>query len=132
LKRKITYPRIGYARPAEHRSRAVKIIIAGIVVLVAVIVLLPVINGSQLQNLHYYFEFIFNTLLAIAVALIAFWWAVVRWYAYAVLVFILAAFNQWLGLSFQMSFIIPGCLVLLCGIVILIRFLHKYPVVPEE
>ena len=132
LKQKLTYPRIGYARPAEHRSRTLKIAVAGVVVLLAVVVILPVISRGDLQFVHNYFELLFNTILAIAFALIGYWWRVNRWYAYAALVFIFATFNQWLGLSFQMSFIVPGAIALLYGVIILAGFLRKYPVVLEE
>jgi len=130
LKQKITYPRIGYARPVEYRSRTLKIVIAGAVVLVAVVILLPVVNKEEF--LHKYFELLFNGGMAVAFALIGYWWGVTRWYGYAALVFIFAIFNQWLGLSYQISFMIPGAVALFCGLIILTRFLRRYPLLQEE
>ena len=131
LKKKITYPRIGHATPAEQRSRSLKIAIAGVVVGMAVMVLFPVINKEAGQFLHNYFEFLFGSMIAIAVLLIGYWWRIYRWYVYAGMIFIFFAFNQWVGLSFSLSFIMPGGLITLCGLNILYRFIRKYPVVSE-
>lgn len=132
LKQKITYPRIGYARPAGYRNSTLKMVIAGIAILVVVILLLPVVNRGGLQILQNYFELLFNSIMAIAFGLIGYWWGVTRWYAYAALVFVMAVFNQWLGLSFTMSFLIPGGLITICGIIIFSRFIRKYPVTSVE
>ena len=132
LKRIITYPRIGHATPTEQRSRTLKIAIAGVVVLVAVIVLLPVVARGEVQFLHNYFEFLFGSMIAIAVALIAYWWRIYRWYLYAGMVFLFFVFHQWSDLSFMLSFIMPGGLIALCGLTILYRFLRKYPVISVE
>ena len=132
VKKKITYPRIGHATPTEQRNRTLKIAIAGVVVLVAVIVLLPVVARGEVQFLRNYFEFLFGSMIAIAVALIGYWWRIYRWYLYAGLIFLFFVFNQWSGLSFRLSFIMPGGLITLCGLNILYRFLRRYPLVPEE
>ena len=132
LKQKITYPRIGYARPAKYRQRTLKIVIAGVVLLVAIVVLLPVINRGGIQFLHDYFELLFNTSIAIALGLTAYWWRIYRWYIYAGMVLIFSVSNQWSEFSFSMSFIIPGGIITLCGLAILYRFLRKYPAISGE
>ena len=128
LKKKISYPRIGHATPTEQRNRTLKIAIAGVVVLVAVIVLLPIVNRGEVQFLRNYFEFLFGSMIAIAVALIGYWWRIYRWYLYAGMVFLFFVFNQWSELSFNLIFIMPGGLITLCGLNILYRFLRKYPI----
>ena len=133
LKQKSTYPRIGFSKPAEHRKQMSRIVIAGAVtLLLGIMVFIIVIAGGMPQLLHDYFELLFGTMLAVVIGLIGYWWGIVRWYSYAGLVFVLAAFNQWLGLSFEMSFIIPGGVILLYGLIIFIRFLRKYPKVSAE
>jgi len=133
LKQKITYPRIGYAKPAEQRKLMARIIIAGAVtLLLGIMVFLLVLSNGMPQFLHDYFELLFGTILAIVIGLIGYWWGIVHWYGYAGLVFILAAFNQWLGLSFELSFIIPGGVILLYGITIFARFFRKYPKASTE
>lgn len=132
LKKKITYPRIGLATPTEQRNRAIKIAIAGIVILLAIIVLLPLINSEKVRWLHDYFEFLFGSAIAIAIGIVGYWWKIYRWYLYAIMLFIPFVFYQWNDLSFSLSFIIPGGIITLCGLTILSHFLRKYPIVSEE
>jgi len=132
LKKMITYPRIGHANTTEQRSRTLTIAIAGVVVLVAVVFLLPVVAKGEVQFLRNYFEFLFGSMIAIAVALIGYWWRIYRWYLYAGMIFLFFVFNQWSELSFNLSFIMSGWLITLCGLNILYRFLRRYPIVPEE
>ena len=132
MKKKITYPRIGHATPTEQRNRTLRIAIAGVVVLVAVIVLLPVVARGEVQFLRNYFEFLFGSMIAIAVALIGYWWRIYGWYLYAGMVFLFFVFHQWSDLSFSLSFIMPGGVITLCGLTILYRFLRKYPVISGE
>jgi hypothetical protein len=128
LKQKITYPRTGYARPAEARKQRSRAVIAGgVIVLLGIMVFLLVVTGRTPQFLRDYFELLFGTMLAIIVGLVGYWWRIVRWYYHAALVFVFAAFNHWLGLSFELSFVIPGGVILLCGLSIFVRFLRKYP-----
>lgn len=126
LKQKITYPRIGYVRPSEHRKRTLIIMIGGVVVLIAVIALLPIVNRGGTQVLRDYFEIFLNTSMAIALALIGYWWGVIRWYFYAALTFMFVTFYQWLGLSYKWSFFIPGAVALVFGLVILTKFTRRY------
>ncbi|MFC2034492.1 hypothetical protein ACFLTT_03740, partial [Chloroflexota bacterium] len=133
LKQKITYPRIGYAKPAEQQKKMIRIIIAGAVtLLLGTAVLLMVVTQGMPQFLHHYFEFLFGTMLSILIVLIGYLWGIIRWYSYAGLLFVSAAFNQWSGLSFELSFIIPGGIILLYGLNIFVRFLQKYPRVPTD
>jgi len=133
LKQKIIYPRIGYARPAEARKQRSRAVIAGgVTLLLGIMVFLLVVTGRTPQFLKDYFELLFGAMLAIIVALVGYWWRIVRWYYYAGLVFVFAAFNEWLGLSFELSFIIPGGVILSCGLIIFVRFLRKYRRVSAE
>ena len=133
LKQKITYPRIGFSKPIEQRRQMSRFVIAGAVtLLLGIMVFLIVVTGGMPQLLHDYFELLFGTMLAIVIGLIGYWWGIIRWYSYAGLVFVLATFNQWLGLSFELSFIIPGGMVLLYGLIIFFRFLRKYHRVSTE
>jgi len=133
LKQRITYPRIGYAKPAEQRKQMSRIVIAGAVtLLLGIMVFLITITSGMPQFLQNYFEFLFGSMIAIAIALIAYWWRIYRWYLYAGMVFLFFVFNQWSDLSFSLSFIMPGGIFTLCGLNILYRFLRKYPMISEE
>ena len=133
LKQKITYPRIGYAKLAEHKKKQVRFVIAGVIaLLLGLMVSLLLVMGGAPQFMRDYFELLFGSVLAVVIGLIGYWWGITRWYSYAGLVFVLATFNQWLGLSFELSFIIPGGVVLILGLLIFVRFLRKYPRVSAE
>ena len=133
LKRKVTYPRIGYSRPAEQRRQISRFLIAGAAIfLLGIMVFLIIIANGMPQFFRDYFELLFTTMLAIIIGLIGYWWGIIRWYGYAGLVFICAICNQWLGLSFELSFIIPGGLVLLYGIFIFIGFIRNYTALSKE
>lgn len=133
LKQKITYPRIGYSKPAGQRKQMSRIIIAGVVtLLLGVMLFLLAVTGGTPQFLNDYFELLFGTMLAIIIGLIAYWWGIARWYVFAGLVFTLAAINQWSELSFELSFFIPGGIVLACGTFVLFRFLRDNPRVSAE
>lgn len=128
LKQKITYPRIGFAKPVEHRRQMLMLIIAGVVALVLGIFIMVVFAaGGVFAWVRDYVELIFGSLLAIPVAFIGNWWRNYRWYFFAGLLFILAVINQWSALSFWLSFVIPGVIILIWGLVVLTRFLRKYP-----
>jgi len=133
LKQVITYPRLGYARPVEHRDRLIKTVIIGIIVLaVLLIFLLPLLSQGYIHFLRENFEFILNSSFAIAAALVGFWWSIKRWYVYALLIILFAVLCRWAGLSYQVSFIIPGLTIFLCGLSILIGFLRHYRVPAGE
>ena len=133
LKQRITYPRIGYAKLAKQRKQMSRIVITGVVtLLLGIMVFLIVVTGGIPQFLRDYFEFLFGTILSIVIGLIGHWWGIVRWYGYAGLLFILTAFNQWLGLSFELSLFIPGGVILLYGLLVFVRFLRRYPKVSSR
>ncbi len=134
LKQKITYPRIGYVKVAEQRKQLSRVIILGIVsFLLGLMVLLLVITAKEsLDFMEQYFELLFGSMLAVFILLIGYWWGIVRWYVFSLLVFLFAIANQWLGLSFPLSFIIPGGLIIIYGFATLIYFLRKYPKIPIE
>ena len=132
LKRRITYPRVGYVKIAEEQRQVMKIVILGVVFLglgLAVFFLFSL--GNRPDWLSEYFMFLFGCMLALAVVIIAYWWKVNRWYAYAALMVIGVAFHQWLNASLPLSFIIPGAIVMVSGLVILSRFLRSNPIPPK-
>lgn len=133
LKQNITYPRIGYSRPVEQKKQLSRVIIAGTVTfLLGLIVLLLVFADGLTQFLRDYFELFFGLMLTVIIVLIGFWWKIIRWYFYAALFFIFTALNQWVGLAFVMSFIIPGAAIAFCGLFMFIRFIVKYPRISGE
>ena len=75
---------------------------------------------------------LFGFVLAVVIGSMALFFGVKRWYVYALLT--LAAFLgvRWLNGPVFLSFLVPGGVTLLCGVVLLVRFLRRYPVPTEE
>ncbi len=131
LKRRITYPRIGYVKFAENNKRSGLRSAFLVTVLFNVVFYILYINqAGNIQRSD--LLFIFGMLTAVAICLIAFWWRVGRLFAFAGMV--LAAFGIYQGLHTPaiFSFIVPGSIILVCGIVLLYRFIHKYPRLDRE
>jgi hypothetical protein len=135
VKKRITYPRIGYARFSETSRRRIttRFIILGVAVLL-VGVMVAVLWGTRTrpQWLADYFPLIFNGILAAIVCFVAYWARVNRFYGYAVLIFLGAVFHLWLGVRWEFGFIGAGGIILLIGLGVLIIFLRKYPKMVEE
>jgi len=135
VKKRLTYPRIGYARfsATSRRRTTAKFAIGGVaVLLVGVMVAVLWGIGARPQWLADYFPLIFNGMLAAIVCFIAYWARVNRFYLYAALVFLGAVFHLWLGVRWEFGFIGAGGIIVLIGLVILITFLRKYPRMVEE
>ena len=135
VKKRLTYPRIGYARFSETSRRRItaKFIILGVAVLL-VGVMVAVLWGTHTrpQWLADYFPLIFNGILAAIVCFVAYWARVKRFYGYAILIFLGAVFHLWLGIEWEFGFIGAGGSILLTGLGVLIIFLRKYPKMVEE
>jgi hypothetical protein len=134
IKKRLTYPRIGYARfsATSRRRITVRFVILGVVVmLVGVIVAVLWGIGTRPQWLADYFPLVFNGILAAIVCFIAYWARVNRFYLYAVLIFLGAVFHLWLGVRWEFGFIGAGGIIVLIGLGILIIFLRKYPKMVE-
>jgi len=135
LKKRLTYPRIGYARfsATSRRRITTKFIILGVAVLL-VGVMVAVLWGirTRPQWLTDYFPLIFNGILAAIVCFIGYWARAKRFYGYAVLIFLGAVFHLWLGAEWEFGFIGAGGIILLIGLGVLIIFLRRYPKMAEE
>lgn len=132
LKQTVTYPRTGYAKPAELRSRSVKTAIIGVIVLAAILILMPVVIQENMQFLRDNLEFMLNSGLAVAAAVVGYWWSIKRWYVYSVLIMLFLALYLLIGFSYQVSFLIPGSIILLTGFAILVGFLRQYRIFTGE
>lgn len=135
VKKRLTYPRIGYARfsATSRRRITAKFTIGGVAVLLVGVMVAALWGiGARPQWLADYFPLIFNGMLAAIVCFIAYWARVNRFYLYAALVFLGAVFHLWLGVRWEFGFIGAGGIIVLIGLVILITFLRKYPRMVEE
>jgi len=135
IKKRMTYPRIGYVRFSSTSRRRIK---ARFVILLTVVLLLGLLAGvlfgigSRPQWLVDYFPLIFNGMLAAIVCFVAYWARVDRFYLYAALVFLGGVLHKWPGIPWEFGFISAGGIITSIGLGFLIRFLRKYPKIAQE
>jgi len=133
-KRIITIPRIGVIEPNPKMERkltnlAVFLIVLGLVAFAGI--LLTRAAGSTM--IGDYSLGILGLVLAAGVALLAYLLNAARLYIYAVILFVSFAGGEILAKTvttfdaFALSVIVGGGLILLSGIVVLVRFMRKYP-----
>lgn len=133
-KRSITIPRIGVIEPSPKMERrltnlAVFLLVLGLVVL-AGIVLSQATGSTMISD---YSLGILGLVLAAGVALLAYLLNAARMYIYALILFASFAGGEILARSitafdaFAFSVVLGGSLILLSGIIILVRFMRKYP-----
>jgi len=141
-RKRITYPRMGYVRfsPQREATKKRSRLIAGIAIagtLLLGFILFALVWTDGLPQwldawLKDYFLLAFAVMVAAIIALGAYLAGVARFYAYAVLVFAAFAVSQWLNTPAGLPVTIAAGLIVLCGLVVLIRFLRKYPPPPKE
>lgn len=133
-KRLITIPRIGVIEPGSKIGRrltslTVFLVVLGLVVL-GVILLSRAVGSFAISD---YSLAILGLVLAAGVALLAYLLNAARFYGYAVILFVSFAGGEILAKSvttfdaFALSVIIGGGLILVSGLVVLARFMRKYP-----
>lgn len=138
-KRFITIPRIGRIQPSQKMERKMRTLAIFLLVLGA-IALGGVVTG---RIIGYAFSSgyslgILGLVIAAGVSLLAYLLNAARLYVYAVLLFIAFAGGEILSASittfdaFAFSVILAGALILVSGLVVLVRFIRKYPLPAME
>jgi len=133
-KRTITIPRIGVIEPSPKMERrltnlAVFLVALGLIAFTGII--LSRVGGSTM--ISDYSLGILGLVIAAGVALLAYLLNAARLYIYAVILFVSFAGGEILAKTvttfdaFALSVIVGGGLILLSGIVVLVRFMRKYP-----
>ena len=134
LKRRITHPRVGYARISWNRKVPIMLfmplLVVGIIVLVGgLVAYISVTLGIVFESQY----IVMGTLFAAVVAFIAYRFKVKRWYIYALLILVAYVLREWSSLSLRYGTFIFGGIILLVGMVVLVRFLRKYrEIIPEQ
>lgn len=135
-KRRITYPRLGYAEfPRTRKALSKMVVLFTITALLGLFVFVfwtsTSLPGLRLW-LHRNIVVFFGGMLAAVLCILAMVNINRRLYAHAAVVFLSFAAAQWLGWYIKYSFLISGAIVLLTGIAVLIQFLREYPLAQEE
>ncbi len=133
-KRFLTVPRIGIIEPSQKvenrlRNLTIFLILLGVAALAGVLLAVSA-GGSFLAN---YSLGMLGLVLATGICVGAYLLGANRLYAYAMILFVAFAGGQALNDristldTFVLSVIAAGALVVLLGLVVLVRFLRKYP-----
>ncbi|UCH61677.1 MAG: hypothetical protein JSU77_07615 [Fidelibacterota bacterium] len=142
-KKMITIPRVGLVRFSPDRQRREKRTISFFVtyftftVLLGVAMFFLVIAVNRNPNgfgrlLEKFIMAPFGLLVAIALAALAYWKQVSRFYLYAALLLLGVFGGPLLGINHAIYFSAPGIVMLLVGLYLLIRFLQTYRLPEEE
>ena len=134
FKEKVTLPRLGHARfsperEAKEQSKALRLsVMIGLVVLIlagtiVAITLPPVLNAWISDNI----EIAFGILMGAMLAIIALVTGITRLLAYAGLVLIAFIAGDISGIGLPATMISLSVALLLAGVIVLVRFLRKYP-----
>ncbi len=135
-RRRITYPRLGYAQFTKDRRNRRKL--TALFTVTALLGLMVAFLWSSqsfpgLRNwLHRYIVIFFGGLIAAVLLFKAGISGVRRLYFYAAVILAAFASAQWSSIRFQYSFIVSGAVIFVSGVVVLARFLRRYPVRQEE
>ena len=134
LKRWLTYPRIGYVKlgDREQKIRMGISIVLGIMVLIGLVFAIAFITDERPQWLMDYFPLLFSGMLAVVVSGISLSLGAYRFLVYAVMIFVAGSIHQWSDIEWAYTFIGAGSLIGLIGVIVLIRFVRRYPKQSEE
>jgi hypothetical protein len=133
LKKRLTYPRIGYVKLKQTERRFRQLFIAGVFTLLLAVFAYVLIRSDATPGwLMGNFDFIFGAVFAALALVVGYWWWVKRWFVYGSIILAASAAQNWLGWPFEWAFFISGGLITATGAVVLVRFLRRYPKIDVE
>lgn len=134
LKNRITVPRLGYAqfdrkRTGPMRLMAVLMVLGLVMLLAGVFVFIGVRNRSPEMTawLKTYLMVVLAAVAAFVMVLSGWMSGIKRLHAYAALTLMVVAGGDWLGVEPPVFVLVLGALIMVSGLVLLARFLLKYP-----
>ena len=139
LKNKITVPRLGYVkfgakRASSQRTIAIISILVGVVFLVGILFLLSMRSHSPTMTafVKRYHMLILGGIAAFAFSGAALMTGVKRLYLHAALMILIIASGIALSLEPPVYILILGAVIFAIGVIILVGFIRKYPVLAGE
>lgn len=133
-KRVFTIPRIGFVKFAPHRVKAllaIAVIVFSLFALLGVVAFMQVEGGGTpiwllvaIEN----YMLVIGVSVAASFCLVGYTFRIRRMYAYALLTLIMFVTGHFLYFPLYYYVILLGTLILLFGLVMLIRFVRRYPV----
>jgi hypothetical protein len=139
-KKSITVPRMRYIDFTPNAQWKVKLIIVTVVGVVALLFTLGLVVFTRNEALppwltawlREYSRMVWPAALVGVGWLIALATGVKRLYAYAALAVITFAGGYWFNLNFPLLFTVLGAVMVLSGIVVLVQFMRKYPILKDK
>jgi hypothetical protein len=139
-KKSITVPRMRYIDFTPKAQWKVKLIIVTVVGVVALLFTLGLVVFTRNEALpswltawlREYSRMVWPAALVGVGWLIALATGVKRLYAYAALAVIAFAGGYWFNLDFPLLFTVLGAVIVLSGIVVLVQFMRKYPILKDK
>ncbi len=129
----VTFPRIGYIKLRQARKTGMVSILSGVLILGLMIFMLFMLGEDNplrafvIQNMLFFIAFIWGG----AVALAALSLNVKRFYFYALLIFSAVIFSNLVG-SLGLNLALAGGLIILAGLMVMLQFIRKYPIVSDQ
>lgn len=138
-KQSLVIPRVGSIQLDQEMKKRFSGFAINLVIIGVGVFLLYLISGkSGTSLLSDYSLALFGLVLALAISSLGYVLQTNRMYAYALLVFLAMAIGEILGRSiiavdpFIISVILAGGIILFTGIIVMAKFLNKYPVIRME
>jgi hypothetical protein len=129
IKRRWIVPRTGYVRMDRQMRRVLVgfVLLLGLTALLGVFAVVVFSGNTRPAWLDDYFPLLFSAVIALPVSFVGVWFAVRRYYGYALLVLVGGALNVWLDLPWAYGFFGAGGIVAAAGIALLVTFLRTCP-----
>lgn len=132
-KNMITFPRIGYIKLRKAKKRGMAAVLTGVLFLGMMIFLVFMLGDEN--PVRYFVRdrmlFFIAVIWGGAIALAGLSFHVRRYFAYALIVFGAVMMSEWMG-SLGLNLIGAGLLVMIAGLFVMMRFIRKYPITPQQ
>ena len=132
LKRRLTYPRAGYARLRTQGAIKMRFRILLIGMLALGLVVFVLVSQEPGDFVRQYFPVLFGAVFGLFLSVVGYWLRTARFYLYGLLLFLAGAVHQWGGVDLWATFTVAASVIIVSGARVLVRFLRDNPVGGEK
>ena len=132
LKRRLTYPRAGYARLRTQGAIKMRFRILLIGMLALGLVVFVLVSLEPGDFVRQYFPVLFGAVFGLFLSVVGYWLRTARFYLYGLLLFLAGAVHQWGGVDLWATFTVAASVIIVSGAWTLVRFLRNNPVEDEK
>lgn len=132
-KKAFTVPRIGFVKFAQHRVKVMQTLAVGLLSLLSIlgaVTFMMVESGTTPSWLLFLIEYhmpVIGVSVAALFCAVGYTFRPKRMYAYALLTLVMFVAGYFVSYPLPYYVILLGALILLSGLIMLIRFIHRYP-----